>query len=165
MNTQPIQFLLYQLANNEQDRERFNKITMELYVEPNGTCWNPLFGKAKIENLHDQQVVNFIRTCLSRVNGEAVLIGFDQWDKGMIEKRRLQKEIAKEMENNQMMSLGIISIYRNEFESIKLLTDDLYETFDYPLRNGKPLDEALSALHNKMLQLVPEYVEFINNNK
>jgi hypothetical protein len=34
-----------------------------------------------------------------------------------------------------------------------------------PLRNGKPLDEAIQTLHEKMLELVPEYVEFVNGNK
>lgn len=41
----------------------------------------------------------------------------------------------------------------------------LNQAFDFPLRNGKPLSEAIQALHNKMIELVPKYVEFINNNK
>src|SRR5574343_1303850 len=111
----PIQFLLHQLATNEQDRERYNKVTMELYIEPDGTFWNPLFGKAKVENLHDQQVVNFIRTCLSRVNG--------------------------------VDGEAVLSIFQNY--RIKL---NCYLAFDYPLRNGKPLDEAIQALHDKILE-------------
>lgn len=35
-----------------------------------------------------------------------------------------------------------------------------YFDFDYELRNGKPLDTAIKALHDKMLELVPEYREF-----
>ena len=36
-----------------------------------------------------------------------------------------------------------------------------YLAFDYVLRNGNPLDTAIQALHEKMLELVPEYREFI----
>ena len=36
-----------------------------------------------------------------------------------------------------------------------------YLAFDYVLRNGNPLDTAIQALHEKMLELVPEYREFV----
>jgi hypothetical protein len=138
MTNQVIQFLLHQLANNEQDRGRFNKINEDFYIKNNRLCSNQFFydsednrlGAVKLEEIlegYEFATEKFIRTCLSRVNGEAVL--------------------------------GVFEV------KSKLIVEEYYEAFDYPLRNGKPLDEALQALHDKMLELVPEYVEFLNNNK
>jgi len=72
----------------------------------------------------------FIRTCLSRVNGEAVLGVFE----------------------------GIDTF------NIRDITYLLYNAFEWVLYYGKPLDEAIQALHEKLLELVPEYVEFLKNN-
>jgi len=42
----------------------------------------------------------------------------------------------------------------------------LYPVFDESLSlYTKPLDEAIQALHEKILDVVPEYQEFLNNNK
>jgi hypothetical protein len=135
-NTQPIQFLLHQLATNEQDRERFNKATKIFHFAEDKLCVN--IAGIPCDNLEDlliqgyEEIVSiFIRTCLSRVNGEAVLRVFDT----------------------------------TLYVANELLTDCLYFAFDYELRNGKPLDTALQTLHNKMLELVPEYQEFLKNNK
>ena len=43
-------------------------------------------------------------------------------------------------------------------------SEPLYYSFSDPIYNGKPLDESIQALHEKMLELVPEYVEFLKNN-
>jgi len=80
---------------------------------------------------YEEIVSIFIRTCLSRVNGEAVLRVFDT----------------------------------TLYVANELLTDCLYFAFDYLFRNGKSLNEAIQTLHNKMLEIVPEYQKFINNNK
>ncbi len=76
-----------------------------------------------------------VRTCLSRINNEAVL--------GVFEK---------------------LNYHLNHFCRV-FVSDELYLVFDEILRGAKPLDEAIQALHDKMLELVPEYREFLNNNK
>jgi hypothetical protein len=53
--------------------------------------------------------------------------------------------------------LGVFKSYHTQLSC--------YVVFDFELRNGKPLDTAIQALHDKMLELVPEYREFINNEK
>ena len=158
-NTQPIQFLLHQLATNEQDRERFNQnifgIECELIrgeaffrLRPNETIFNNQFF-----NFNILLQIAIIRTCLSRVNGEAVLTvfggGFTNW-------------IHRETE--EVLSLAIeIKKPKNYYRSDTIyILDTLYEAFDEPLRNGKPRDEATQTLHDKMLELVPEYQEFLN---
>ena len=135
-NTQPIQFLLHQLATNEQDRARFNKATKIFHFAEDKLCVN--IAGIPCDNLEDlliegyEEIVSiFIRTCLSRLaSNHTVLEIFDEY------------------------------IY-----SDKLLTDKLYQAFDKPLRYGQPLDTALKTLHDEMLELVPEYQEFLNNNK
>jgi hypothetical protein len=135
-NTQPTQFLLHQLATNEQDRERFNKATKIFHFAEDKLCVN--IAGIPCDNLEDLLIQGyeeifsiFIRTCLSRVKGEAVLRVFDT----------------------------------NDYIANELLSNRLYLAFDYLFRNSKPFDEAVSALHDKMLEIVPEYQEFLKNNK
>ena len=153
ITTQPTQFLLHQLATNEQDRDRFNEIAKNY---PDTVDFLFLYNEL------------VIRTCLSRINGEAVLGVLEgefticeEYEYRPYHQRRFEglenlsePEYAEWIENDKKANSKTI-----------IILDDLYEAFDYPLRNGKPLDEALQALHDKMLELVPEYVEFINNNK
>jgi hypothetical protein len=153
ITTQPTQFLLHQLATNEQDRDRFNEIAKNY---PDTVDFLFLCNEL------------VIRTCLSRINGEAVLGVLEgefticeEYEYRPYHQRRFEglenlsePEYAEWIENDKKANSKTI-----------IILDDLYEAFDYPLRNGKPLDEALQALHDKMLELVPEYVEFINNNK
>ena len=140
MPDQPIQFLLDQLATNEQDRERFNLANPEIHIYQNySTNYKIKFSfegdkATNFKALAEYKQITIIRTCLSRVNGEAVL--------GVFEDKILLTS----------MTFGLV-------------TNALYISFDYPLRNGKSIDEAIQALHEKMLELVPEYVELINNNK
>lgn len=97
MTNLPIQFLLHQLSTNEQDRERFNllKLTtgLEAESEHQKTWANNEISTIPFCILYrgyvafktdinkkfttDDIVINFIRTCLSRVNGEAVLGVFE----------------------------------------------------------------------------------------
>jgi hypothetical protein len=153
ITTQPTQFLLHQLATNEQDRDRFNEIAKNY---PDTVDFLFLYNEL------------VIRTCLSRINGQAVLGVLEgefticeEYEYRPYHQRRFEglenlsePEYAEWIENDKKANSKTI-----------IILDDLYEAFDYPLRNGKPLDEALQALHDKMLELVPEYVEFINNNK
>ena len=136
----PIQFLLHQLATNEQDQRKF--LILPLNSAPNHHILKQIqSGRfAMVELAHyladvPDQCEKFIRTCLSRVNGEPVLSIFQD------------------------------RLYVSKSLNAKSLNIYLYEVFDHPLRNGKPLDEGISNLHDKMLELVPEYEEFLNNNK
>lgn len=155
-NPQPIQFLLHQLATNEQDLNSINQskifrvkkeggqlflyhknFTGELASDDftgGGYLLDSVLQNPNLEIL----AIEFIRTCLSRVNGEAVL-GVFEGSNSMVDK------------------------YDDEFGLY--LTVLLYTSFDEPLQFGKTLDEAIQALHDKMLELVPEYREFLNNNK
>jgi hypothetical protein len=141
---QPIQFLLHQLATNEGDRERFNKIKQNIEVVLNKETNELLFEVwisgffndhsdtltvgAVLQNPPDIITEKIIRTCLSRVNG-----------------------------SDGDSVLGVFKSYHTQLSC--------YVVFDFELRNGKPLDTAIQALHDKMLELVPEYREFINNEK
>lgn len=171
-NSKPIQFLLHQLATNERDRENLNlilpaKLRCHLSMDDGSLEFGSAYNSSQpFEDLEEIYQEKIILTCLSRVNNEAALRVFDKNDKSIIEKERLQKEIAEEMSDMQNMSdysWRIVRMYKEQFESIKILTDLLYKAFNYPLRNGKPLDEAIQALHDKMLELVPEYQEFLKN--
>ena len=138
-NSKPIQFLLHQLATNEQDREIFNLVIetkrhilrampgMDGKIEFVQRADKGVYSE-KFEYLEEFEQEKIIRTCLSRVNGEAILgvFGGDYY------------------EHN---------------------TRSLRARFSNYLYDGKPLDEAISILHDKMLELVPEYQEFLNNNK
>jgi hypothetical protein len=144
----PIQFLSKQLTTNEQDREKANlilptKIRCHLSLDDGslefGNAYNSSQPFDRWEEIYQEKI---IRTCLSRVNGQAVLGVFD---KKVI---YLVSETEEQGKNYKQFDLDYL----------------LYNSFDQPLRNGKPLDEALQALHDKMLELVPEYVEFLNNN-
>jgi hypothetical protein len=153
ITTQPTQFLLHQLATNEQDRDRFNEIAKNY---PDTVDFLFLYNEL------------VIRTCLSRINGEAVLGVLEgefticeEYEYRPYHQRRFEglenlsePEYAEWIENDKKANSKTI-----------IILDDLYEAFDYPLRNGKPLNEGISNLHDKMLDFVPEYVEFINNNK
>jgi hypothetical protein len=144
----PIQFLSKQLTTNEQDREKANlilptKIRCHLSLDDGslefGNAYNSSQPFDRWEEIYQEKI---IRTCLSRVNGQAVLGVFD---KKVI---YLVSETEEQGKNYKQFDLDYL----------------LYNSFDQPLRNGKPLDEALQALHDKMLDFVPEYVEFLNNN-
>jgi hypothetical protein len=117
-------------------------------LRPNETIFNNQFF-----NFNILLQIAIIRTCLSRVNGEAVLTvfggGFTNW-------------IHRETE--EVLSLAIeIKKPKNYYRSDTIyILDTLYEAFDEPLRNGKPRDKAIQTLHDKMLELVPEYQEFLN---
>lgn len=148
MTKKAIQFLLKQLATNKQDRKRFNKnifdieclnIDSRAYLRqrPIETIFYDIFERFNI-----LMQAEIIRTCLRLVNGEAVL--------GVFKKELDIEYFAK-------------GLYRQQEKYF--LSDLLYFVFDEPLRNGKTLDEAIQALHDKMLELVPEYQEFIKNNK
>jgi hypothetical protein len=161
MSNQPIQFLLHQLTTNEQDRENANlilptKIRCHLSLDDGslefGNAYNSSQPFDSLEEIYQEKI---IRTCLSRVNCEAVLGVFEgstkywlNYETGdyIIQDSQLPRPKGYKMEN---------IVYK-----IKAL----YEVFDFPLRNGKPFDEG-QALHEKMLDLVPEYKEFLNNNK
>jgi hypothetical protein len=150
-NPQPIQFLLHRLTTNEQDRDRFNltsdvKIvsryidsrTDQNYKKYVFEFKDKLIGNIKFsefQKLPEIYQIAIIRTCLSRVNGEAVL--------GVFEKTRAVKSFD-----------GEIIKYQD-------YTEVLYFSFNHSLYNGKPLDESIQSLHEKMLELVPEYVEFL----
>jgi len=160
-NNKTIQFLLRQLATNEQDRKRFNLFSVKnndteieiiyhnqadedsLFLMINFTVGSDIFSSTEL--IYSEGETDFhyfpeiykqhiIRTCLSRVNGKAVL--------RMLEGDKLYFRYNKSY---------------NEITS-----EELYNTFDYPLRNGKPLNTAIQSLHDKMLELVPEYQKFLN---
>jgi len=255
-NPQPIQFLLHQLATNEQDRERFNLFWKPPENESEGFgVWSKDHSQKDFDNLAKDWSnrwltyrIKIIRTCLSRVNGEAVLRVFDKkvfdfdfvgqarWDSNAKQIKEIlndnnlyQRELKlKELRllayyfrqpiyfvnngryknpndnyeyTNHNISAWMVTnnYYLNPFHfgdvskfgDLGKLSDldkdnlfflfpekqnkhllqklDLFfllnQAFDFPLRNGKPLSEAIQALHNKMIELVPKYVEFINNNK
>lgn len=183
-NNQPIQFLLHQLATNEQDQTRFNLFTLHLSVQGDKanhllfkiSSWEKdLFFYKKFEELNtiNQQAV--IRTCLSRVNGEAVLGVFEGFYYLFEDFEFCSKHDYKETDENnytvfysEIPEMGWKAKNGEEHQHIvskAKLNNLLYSSFDFPLRNGKPIDEALQALHDKMLELVPEYQELLKNNK
>jgi hypothetical protein len=159
-NNKLIKFLCYQLTSNEQNIKNFNSIDYdfiseieegEVYFEVSGQPFNS--NTLTVDDIIESHILceKFIRTCLSHVNGEAVL--------GLLEGKEIEAGVTR---------------YTGELKGQTVIVDEpkyvklsyiLYSSFDYPLQNGKPLDEALQALHEKMLELVPEYVEFINSNK
>jgi hypothetical protein len=161
-NNQPIQFLLHQLATNEQDRERFNLLNPDLHATPTSftsdecfydpeTNWLGRIEMKEILGNYELAKEKIIRTCLSRVNGQAVL--------GVFEGEHLDNILnVYEYEEGG-------NFYPEEATELFLKSDFLYLAFDRILRHGKTLDEALQSLHEKMLELVPEYVEFLNSNK
>jgi hypothetical protein len=174
MSNQPIQFLLHQLATNEQDRVRFNLIFLEFFDKMSEHVTIKDFGQ--FPKIYQEKIIH---TCLSRVNGEAVLRVFEgglqtvsgewfemQLDDCLLEFHnytKVDKEVVKNA-TNAVKDLFREYERKNNFDAIfksKLLLD----IFSYHLDNGKPLDEAIQALHDKMLELVPEYVDFINDNK
>lgn len=143
MPDQPIQFLLDQLATNEQDRERFNLVNqdIDLFIAPNGDVLFEVAFQDHYGTFFDQVGIiqqAIIRTCLSRVNGQVVL--------GVFKKTRAVKS------------------YDGKILKYQEYSEPLYYSFSDPIYNGKPLDESIQALHEKMLELVPEYVEFLKNN-
>jgi len=166
MPDQPIQFLLDQLATNEQDRERFNSANpflIQLSRDEYGQLSLRIFNELRDLIINSSgEIMDFtvqkwfkyfpviIRTCLSRVNNEAVL--------GVFEGTNQQLSLVKIQKENQNRN------FYYDF-SPKFKSEFLLFSYSYPIDNGKSLDEALQALDNKMLELVPEYVEFINNNK
>jgi hypothetical protein len=158
---QPIQFLLHQLATNEGDRERFNQFRQNL-GDP-ASCsfrynhhkvdWDFIIA-GQVQSVTQMKstehgdsfgsynhIIALIRTCLSRVNidGNSVLGVFE----------------------GETVKYGRMGTYSHTIKK----NLELYLEFDTPLRNGKPLDTAIQALHDKMLELVSEYREFINVTK
>lgn len=162
MPNQPVQFLLHQFATNEQNIINFNKSNffrikktgeqLFLYHKNFGGELTPdeftgggylaeaIFGTPVFELL----ATEFVRTCLSRTkDGKVVLRVFDK----KIEVEALYREDG-----------GLYTpTHYNTVDSV------LYVIFDRPLSNGHSLDTALAALDDKMLELVPEYVEFCKN--
>ena len=129
---QPIQFLLHQLATNEEDRKRFNQLIPEnilrcMFTQSGFVGFvvgsDDGYYSESFDYLSEIYKEKILRTCLSRVDidGDSVLDVFKSYH-------------------------------------VQL---NCYLAFDFELRNGKPLDTAIQALHEKMLELVPEYREFI----
>jgi len=159
---QLIKFLLKQLAENDQDRDRFNLVSW-FKIGINGGkyslgCYKKgeivfelsigeYYDRVNFMHLTPSDKQYFIRTCLSRVNGEAVL--------GVLEGESKEYKVIK---NHWLAS----SRLDTSLISCKLMdkNEALYEAFDFPLRNGETLSKAVQAIHFKMLELVPEYQEF-----
>ena len=134
---QPIQFLLFQIENHAQDRTNVEAIWKQRELNRSLTKFRSyLYDGFELENY---LIEIFIRTCLSRINNNAVLEVLNK------------TAITYDFEGSKG-----IDCYRSVV---------LYEYFDYELRMGKPLDTAIQALHEKMLELVPEYREFLNDEK
>lgn len=144
-NTQPIQFLLHQLATNEQDRERFNLV-------------NPFLIQFNYDEYHQLRLYILNKREDIIMNSAGVISDFtiNKWFDyfSVIIRTCLSRYQAGENNNR-----AIIQAIQGWNQPV------LYEAFDFKLRNGESLDTALSALHDKMLELVPEYREFLNNNK
>lgn len=128
LTKQPIKFLLYQLTTNELNIKRFNSLgKIYLKIENNEILFWTTEHKSgytkywwTFDMLRDEHIELFIHSCLSRVNGEAVL--------GLFE----------------------------------YVSGSLYKSFGDTLYQGHPLyNTALSTLHDKMLEFVPEYKEFL----
>ena len=155
---QPIQFLLHQLANNEQNIKRFNLLNkIQIKLENDQIVfWTTEHKKGYCKEwwtfnmLSPEHIELFIRTCLSRVNGEAVL-GVFNFSPQMINVQSLHQSCEE---------CG----FENVLNQWEYKSDILYEAFDWPLHNGKPRDEAIQALHEKMLELVPQYQLWIDKN-
>jgi CII-binding regulator of phage lambda lysogenization HflD len=142
-----IQFLLHQLATNEQDRERFNLFSKTLKIHPieewatfgfkfitlSGGLSNIAYS---YESANEMMKEKIIRTCLSRVN------------------------YTNRVPSNPSVLTCLGALVQTGVNT----SDILYLLFDRPLRHGKSLDEAIESLHDKMLELVPEYQEFNNKN-
>lgn len=139
-----VDFLTSKLKT-ESNRERFNsffKDILRAMPESDGSIgFVQRFEKGvcsvRFQDLNETYQEKIIRTCLSRVN------------------------YTDRVPSNP----SVLVCFGNLVKTNTNLSDILYLAFDYPLRNGKPLDTALQALHDKMLELVPEYKEFIKNNK
>ena len=58
-------------------------------------------------------------------------------------------------------NLAILEGYYMGFVPI---VDELNKTFNHLLHNGQDLEVSILALHAKMLELVPQYVEFVKKN-
>jgi hypothetical protein len=126
-----IKFILQELKNNREDRDRFNKATFELYVEDNVMFWNPLFGNSGIDNLHDQQIINLIRTALSRIDGKAVLSALDDVQKELYQNPEVEEAL------NSSFAHHVPTVIRLAYARLDCIADKLYQAFDTPLRSGE----------------------------
>ena len=133
---QPIQFLLHQLATNEGDRERYNQIA-DSYSE-----------------------IEFRASIVDAPNGKVRLGGvfYSYYENitphGDLFTQFLIRTCLSRIDGSDSDSvLGVLSSY-----CVQL---NCYMAFDFELRNGKLLDQAIQALHDKMFELVPEYREFL----
>lgn len=161
-----IQFILQELANNAEDRERFNNVNEDLYLVCHKEIGINLMLQASVsdpssdvawvgfESIYyideDENEIEynfqyyspmikevFIRTALSRINGEAVL--------GALE-REYTDYADTEQQCFEITNLRIDGDIQSSIEIKQSITNKLYQAFDTPFRNGEGLEKALTAL-------------------
>jgi hypothetical protein len=134
-NYKSIKFILQELGNNPEDRERFNSLAKPLGFYATAQGVYGLNGHL-IRNWAKQKptlLVHFIRTALSRVDGKAVLGALDR-ETCMVEGVEIEELID---ENGP---------YPNEIPRYYTADHYIYQAFDQPLRNGEGWGKALEAL-------------------
>lgn len=168
-----IQFILDQLATDEASRERFNEITQYIRAETLKTgelvflvlhkkYYDSIFTD-RFENLQSAEQQFIIRTCLSRIDGKAVLSALEGELQPLNEPSKesifeeykdilkFQGVFAPDQVSDEFLK-NTVKNYRKIFGR-HLLSELLYESFDAPLRNGESLESALTALDQKMADL------------
>ena len=130
---QPIQFLLHQLATNEVDRERYNKLT-------NVKC--RLVKNRDLYFLHEDY----------KEDEEWYFSDYTYHGMGEARRKEIVETCLRSYENKAVLS--VLEASRNS----------LVEAYVH-CRYNQGHYQAIQALHEKMLELVSEYREFINVTK
>lgn len=169
-NLQPVKFLLHQLTNNEQDRDNLNlilpaKLRCHLSMDDGllefGDTYNSSQPFESLEEIYQEKI---IRACPSRVEAKKQCKecrGTGGWI-NRFDHSRQNPCFACNSKSFVYSSKAVLGVFNKLSHTNHWL---VYSIFSFTLWDGKPLDTAISAFHDKMLELVPEYREFLNNNK
>lgn len=161
-----IKFILQELKNNAEDRERFNKIIKQFDTEH---LKAKKYTKKDLEKLTNTGFIappyylsNIIRTALSRIDGKAVLGSLEGLNENYIVKNwrcvnsrwkaRFTPNLNFDLDFCECPECHVKAVStNNNYEYIitaqeLIITNKLYQVFDTPLRNGEGLEKALTAL-------------------
>lgn len=151
MNYKLIQFILQQLKNNPEDRERFNKILrqkLSMWFSGQLLIDKPSASSYTLDELNYGYQESFIRTALSRTkDGKAVLSALE--DKYKVARMKVT-ENGSQYEDYIWLTPIELKEKRGSYHippnsEARLILDLLYQAFDTLLRNGSTLKEALEA--------------------
>lgn len=142
-----VKWILEQLTNNKEDRKRFNSNIFGLECEEvEGRAY---FRHRPLKNVFNDDwnrfdlimQVQIIRTALSRMDNKAILSGLEGDNPLYLENVKARCKMMKEGDLDGFNFLrGLMTLQP------RTISEFLYESFDEPLREGKSLGEARTAL-------------------